>query len=162
MTVGKTVHSFTVRVTDWHGWWLPMDRAETYEWLRNRAEQAFPGRPQVTILDDEIPGDGTLGDVPVGDKMYNVDEARKARGYKPGAQWYFTAGGNVYGFPLELSVGQVRRMQSLHSSDIEGLLNILLGDQRHAFAEEGLTLPDIAKVLEAYLNATEGAGAGRP
>lgn len=86
--------------------------------------------------------------------IFNADVAREGRRYERGNQWYFRINGNVYGLPKELTRQQARALRTLDDTDIDGLLETLLGDQWPKFEKEFVTLPDIATILEAYGQGT--------
>lgn len=89
------------------------------------------------------------------EEIYDADAARVARGYTPGAQWYFEINCNVYSLPVEIGAPLARKVAELSSSEQADLaLDILLGSQAPAFSREYVTLADANGILAAYIQAT--------
>lgn len=86
---------------------------------------------------------------------YDVNAARESRNGAEGRVWQFRVDGQSYTFPRELSREQARALRTLHDTDTDGLLAILLGAKQYErFDRHDLTLTDIAALLEAYDKAT--------
>lgn len=92
---------------------------------------------------------------------YDVDRERAARQARESSVWYFRLDGVLFALPVEISRDRARALRKLDDSDVDGLLRLLLGDaQYEAFdGVEGVTMQDIAGILEAYGEAT---GLGLP
>ncbi|WP_406296171.1 hypothetical protein OG948_12280 [Embleya sp. NBC_00888] len=91
---------------------------------------------------------------------FDVDAARAQRLEAHGRQWRFEVGDSEYTLPTELPRRQLKALQALDDNDIDGLLALLLGEEQYArFADEDVTMQDVAAILGAYGSET-GMGLG--
>ncbi|MFL6072746.1 MAG: hypothetical protein ACJ73S_05045 [Mycobacteriales bacterium] len=82
---------------------------------------------------------------------YDVNAARAQRLEALGERWEFELDGEVFTLPTELPRNAVRDLAALDSSDLDGLLVLLLGDdQFKRFGEHDTTVQDVQALLEAY------------
>ncbi|WP_439674968.1 hypothetical protein [Embleya sp. MST-111070] len=91
---------------------------------------------------------------------FDVNAARAQRLEALGRQWRFEIGDHAYTLPTELPRKQLKALQALDDNDIDGLLALLLGEEQYArFADEDVTMQDVAAILGAYGGET-GMGLG--
>lgn len=82
---------------------------------------------------------------------YSVNAARAQRLEALGEHWEFELDGEVFRLPTELPRSNVQKLATLDPSDLDGLLELLLGeDQYKRFIEHDTTVQDIQALLEAY------------
>ncbi|MYW68757.1 hypothetical protein GTY65_32465 [Streptomyces sp. SID8379] len=91
---------------------------------------------------------------------FDVNAARAQRLEALGRAWTFQLDTDTFELPTELSRGVARKLRALDDNDVDGLLQLLLGDQQFArFEQHDVTMQDIAAILEAYGKET-GLGLG--
>jgi hypothetical protein len=91
---------------------------------------------------------------------FNVNAARAQRQEALGRSWTFELDDETFELPTELPRATARALRSLDDNDVDGLLELLLGDRQYAaFERHDLTMQDVAAVLEAYGKET-GLGLG--
>lgn len=82
---------------------------------------------------------------------FDVNAARAQRHEAHGRAWSFTLDGDTFELPTEIGRRTARELRDLDDSDVDGLLQLLLGkEQFERFDEHDLTMQDIAAILEAY------------
>jgi hypothetical protein len=82
---------------------------------------------------------------------YNVNTARAQRLEALGERWEFELDGETFSLPTELPRTAVNRLAGLDPSDLDGLLQVLLGDEQFTRLDEhALSVQDIQALLEAY------------
>ena len=82
---------------------------------------------------------------------YNVNAARAQRLEALGERWEFELDGETFSLPTELPREAVNRLAALDPSDLDGLLQVLLGDEQvKRLDEHQLSIQDIQALLEAY------------
>ncbi|MEO3787654.1 hypothetical protein ABGB12_30380 [Actinocorallia sp. B10E7] len=82
---------------------------------------------------------------------FNVNAARAQRLEALGRAWEFEIDGETFSLPTELPRRVTRQLQALDDNDIDGLLQLLLGNAQYdRFAEKDLTIQDVNAILEAY------------
>lgn len=93
---------------------------------------------------------------------YNVNAARAQRLEALGQRWEFDLDDDVFSLPTELPRSIVHRLGALDPSDLDGLLELLLGEEQFKrFAEHETSVQDIQALLEAYGKDT-GMPLGNP
>ncbi|MEU9348583.1 hypothetical protein AB0D74_46050 [Streptomyces sp. NPDC048278] len=91
---------------------------------------------------------------------FDVSAARAQRQEALGRTWSFTVDGDTFTLPTELTRRTARALRELDDNDVDGLLQVLLGDAQFTrFDRLDVTMQDIAAVLEAYGKET-GLGLG--
>lgn len=91
---------------------------------------------------------------------FNVNAARAQRQEALGHAWTFEVDGATFELPTELPRATARALRSLDDNDVDGLLELLLGERQYAdFERYELTMQDVAAILEAYGKET-GLGLG--
>lgn len=91
---------------------------------------------------------------------FDVNAARAQRLEAHGRTWSFELDGSSYTLPTELSRATAKSLRKLDDSDVDGLLELLMGEEQYArFEEHDITMQDIAAILEAYGKET-GLGLG--
>jgi hypothetical protein len=91
---------------------------------------------------------------------FNVNAARAQRQELLGDTWTFELDDETFKLPTELPRATARALRSLDDNDVDGLLQLLLGEQQYArFEQHDLTMQDVAAILEAYGKET-GLGLG--
>ncbi|MFJ9784957.1 hypothetical protein ACIRSS_35675 [Amycolatopsis sp. NPDC101161] len=82
---------------------------------------------------------------------YNVNAARAQRLEALGERWEFELDGDTFSLPTELPREAVTRLSGLDASDLDGLLEVLLGaEQFEKLGRHALSVQDIQALLEAY------------
>ncbi|GGR73584.1 hypothetical protein GCM10010252_10190 [Streptomyces aureoverticillatus] len=91
---------------------------------------------------------------------FNVNAARAQRLEAVGRAWSFELDGDAFELPTELTRAVARQLRALDDNDVDGLLELLLGEAQFArFARHETTMQDIAAILDAYGKET-GLGLG--
>ncbi|MEV5968668.1 hypothetical protein [Streptomyces sp. NPDC051921] len=91
---------------------------------------------------------------------FDVNAARAQRLEAHGRTWSFELDGESYTLPTELSRRIAKALRKLDDSDVDGLLELLMGEEQYArFEEHEVTMQDVAAILEAYGQET-GLGLG--
>ncbi|MEV0255227.1 hypothetical protein AB0H82_13345 [Streptomyces sp. NPDC050732] len=91
---------------------------------------------------------------------FNVNAARAQRLEALGRAWTFELDSDSFELPTELTRTTARKLRDLDDNDVDGLLELLLGDEQFArFGRHDVTMQDIAAILEAYGKET-GLGLG--
>ncbi|MFD8075345.1 hypothetical protein ACFV3E_22175 [Streptomyces sp. NPDC059718] len=91
---------------------------------------------------------------------FDVSAARAQRLEALGRSWTFTVDGDTFELPTELGRSTARKLRALDDNDVDGLLELLLGEpQFERFDRHEVTMQDIAAILEAYGKET-GLGLG--
>ncbi|MFD7897487.1 hypothetical protein ACFV0C_30290 [Streptomyces sp. NPDC059568] len=91
---------------------------------------------------------------------FDVNAARAQRLEALGRDWTFELDGDSFQLPTELTRTTARTLRGLDDNDVDGLLELLLGEQQFArFERHEVTMQDIAAILEAYGKET-GLGLG--
>ncbi|MER5790093.1 hypothetical protein [Streptomyces sp. NPDC001980] len=91
---------------------------------------------------------------------FDVSAARAQRQEALGRTWSFTIDGDTFTLPTELTRKTARALRELDDNDVDGLLQVLLGDAQFSrFDRLDVTMQDIAAILEAYGKET-GLGLG--
>ncbi|MEU1014804.1 hypothetical protein ABZ383_27925 [Streptomyces sp. NPDC005900] len=91
---------------------------------------------------------------------FNVNAARAQRLEALGRAWTFELDAETFELPTELTRATARELRDLDDNDVDGLLELLLGEQQFArFERHDVTMQDIAAILEAYGKET-GLGLG--
>ncbi|MFJ3900444.1 hypothetical protein [Streptomyces sp. NPDC090025] len=91
---------------------------------------------------------------------FDVNAARAQRLEAHGRTWSFELDGESFTLPTELSRKTAKGLRKLDDSDVDGLLELLMGEEQYArFEEHDITMQDIAAILEAYGQET-GLGLG--
>jgi hypothetical protein len=82
---------------------------------------------------------------------YNVNAVRAQRLEALGERWEFELDGDSFSLPTELPREAVARLSGLDPSDLDGLLEVLLGaEQCERLGKHALSVQDIQALLEAY------------
>ncbi|RSN65361.1 hypothetical protein DMH01_02985 [Amycolatopsis sp. WAC 04182] len=82
---------------------------------------------------------------------YNVNAARAQRLEALGERWEFELDGETFSLPTELPRDSVGRLAALDPSDLDGLLQVLLGDEQFKRLDEhAVSVQDVQALLEAY------------
>lgn len=91
---------------------------------------------------------------------FDVSAARAQRLEALGRSWTFTVDGDTFELPTELTCSTARELRALDDNDVDGLLQLLLGERQFdRFDRHEVTMQDIAAILEAYGKET-GLGLG--
>ncbi|MFK4069606.1 hypothetical protein [Streptomyces sp. NPDC029674] len=91
---------------------------------------------------------------------FNVNAARAQRLEALGRAWTFELDSDSFELPTELTRTTARKLRDLDDNDVDGLLELLLGEEQFArFERHDVTMQDIAAILEAYGKET-GLGLG--
>ncbi|MET8687703.1 hypothetical protein ABZ921_37435 [Streptomyces atriruber] len=91
---------------------------------------------------------------------FNVNAARAQRLEALGRAWTFELDSDSFELPTELTRATARALRDLDDNDVDGLLELLLGEAQYArFERHEVTMQDIAAILEAYGKET-GLGLG--
>ncbi|MFE6166208.1 hypothetical protein ACFQ7F_45785 [Streptomyces sp. NPDC056486] len=91
---------------------------------------------------------------------FNVNAARAQRLEALGRAWTFELDSDSFELPTELTRTTARKLRDLDDNDVDGLLELLLGETQFArFERHDVTMQDIAAILEAYGKET-GLGLG--
>ncbi|MFF0037634.1 hypothetical protein ACFYRG_15605 [Streptomyces mirabilis] len=91
---------------------------------------------------------------------FNVNAARAQRLEALGRSWTFELDHDSFELPTELTRTTARELRDLDDNDVDGLLQLLLGERQFArFEKHDVTMQDIAAILEAYGKET-GLGLG--
>ncbi|GAA3374295.1 hypothetical protein GCM10020367_37630 [Streptomyces sannanensis] len=91
---------------------------------------------------------------------FDVNAARAQRLEATGRKWSFELDGESYELPTELSRSTAKALRRLDDNDVDGLLELLMGEKQFArFEQHDITMQDIAAILEAYGKET-GLGLG--
>ncbi|MER5887324.1 hypothetical protein ABT160_26195 [Streptomyces sp. NPDC001941] len=91
---------------------------------------------------------------------FDVNAARAQRQEAHGRTWSFELDGESYTLPTELSRRTAKNLRKLDDNDVDGLLELLMGEEQYArFEEHDITMQDVAAILEAYGKET-GLGLG--
>lgn len=91
---------------------------------------------------------------------FSATAARATRLEATGATWTFELDGETFTLPTELTRATARALRQLEDHDVDGLLQLLLGEEQFArFDKHEATMQDIAAILEAYGRET-GLGMG--
>ncbi|MEU6389790.1 hypothetical protein [Streptomyces sp. NPDC046939] len=91
---------------------------------------------------------------------FDVNAARAQRLEALGRAWTFRIDDDAFELPTELSRAVARKLRALDDNDVDGLLQLLLGERQFArFEQHDVTMQDIAAILEAYGKET-GLGLG--
>ncbi|RVU27435.1 hypothetical protein EOT10_09740 [Streptomyces antnestii] len=91
---------------------------------------------------------------------FNVNAARAQRLEALGRAWTFQLDDDTFELPTEFGRSMARKLRALDDNDVDGLLQLLLGDAQFArFERHDVTMQDIAAILEAYGTET-GLGLG--
>ena len=82
---------------------------------------------------------------------YNVNVVRAQRLEALGERWEFELAAAAFSLPTELPRAAVTRLAALDPSDLDGLLEVLLGaEQFEKFGQHDLSVQDVQALLEAY------------
>ncbi|WP_290052280.1 hypothetical protein [Amycolatopsis solani] len=82
---------------------------------------------------------------------YNVNAVRAQRLEALGERWEFELDGDTFSLPTELPREAVARLSGLDPSDLDGLLEVLLGaEQFEQLGRHALSVQDVQALLEAY------------
>jgi hypothetical protein len=91
---------------------------------------------------------------------FDVNAARAQRQEASGRNWSFELDGESYTLPTELSRATAKALRKLDDNDVDGLLELLMGEAQFArFEQHDITMQDVAAILEAYGKET-GLGLG--
>ncbi|MCZ4506872.1 hypothetical protein O3Q52_01345 [Streptomyces sp. ActVer] len=91
---------------------------------------------------------------------FNVNAARAQRLEALGRAWTFELDDDSFELPTELTRTTAHTLRDLDDNDVDGLLQLLLGEKQFArFERHDVTMQDIAAILEAYGKET-GLGLG--
>ncbi|MER5970263.1 hypothetical protein ACFYYR_24520 [Streptomyces sp. NPDC001922] len=91
---------------------------------------------------------------------FDVNAARAQRLEALGRAWTFQLDDDTFELPTELTRQTARNLRDLDDNDVDGLLQLLLGEQQFArFNRHEVTMQDIGAILEAYGKET-GLGLG--
>ncbi|MFF1601754.1 hypothetical protein ACFVYV_30305 [Streptomyces mirabilis] len=91
---------------------------------------------------------------------FNVNAARAQRLEALGHSWTFELDDHSFELPTELTRTTARELRDLDDNDVDGLLQLLLGERQFArFEKHDVTMQDIAAILDAYGKET-GLGLG--
>ncbi|MDX2542668.1 hypothetical protein ACOT81_18265 [Streptomyces sp. WI04-05B] len=91
---------------------------------------------------------------------FDVNAARAQRLEALGRSWSFNLDGDTFTLPTELSRATAKALRKLDDNDVDGLLELLMGEEQFArFERHEVTMQDIAAILEAYGKET-GLGLG--
>ncbi|MCT9083879.1 MULTISPECIES: hypothetical protein [Streptomyces] len=91
---------------------------------------------------------------------FDVNAARAQRLEALGRTWSFELDEESYTLPTELTRATAKALRKLDDNDVDGLLQLLLGEKQFArFEQHEITMQDIAAILEAYGKET-GLGLG--
>ncbi|WP_432095160.1 hypothetical protein [Streptomyces sp. bgisy100] len=91
---------------------------------------------------------------------FDVNAARAQRLEVLGRAWTFQLDDDTFELPTELTRQTARNLRDLDDNDVDGLLQLLLGEQQFArFNRHEVTMQDIGAILEAYGKET-GLGLG--
>ncbi|MDX3454332.1 hypothetical protein PV396_20700 [Streptomyces sp. ME02-8801-2C] len=91
---------------------------------------------------------------------FDVNAARAQRLEALGRTWSFNLDGDTFTLPTELSRATAKALRKLDDNDVDGLLELLMGEEQFArFERHEVTMQDIAAILEAYGKET-GLGLG--
>ncbi|TQN33572.1 hypothetical protein FHX37_3598 [Haloactinospora alba] len=95
---------------------------------------------------------------------FNVNAARAQRLEALGHAWEFELDGEVFSLPSELPRSAAGKLAALDPSDLDGLLQVLMGEQQfEAFSKHEVSVQDIQAILEAYGKETGmSLGEGTP
>jgi len=86
---------------------------------------------------------------------YNVNAARAQRLEARGERWEFEIDGDPFSLPTEIPHRVVKALAALDDSDLEGMLELLLGSvQYQRFVKHEVSVQDIQALLEEYGRAT--------
>jgi hypothetical protein len=82
---------------------------------------------------------------------YDVNAARAQRLEALGERWEFELDGDTFSLPTELPRDAVSRLAALDPADLDGLLQVLLGDEQFKRLDDhSLSVQDVQSLLEAY------------
>lgn len=82
---------------------------------------------------------------------FNVNAARAQRLEATGTDWEFELDDEVFTLPREFSRSMAKRLSQIDDNDIDGLLEVLLGEEQFdRFNKHTVTVQDVAALLEAY------------
>ena len=88
----------------------------------------------------------------------NADRAQRLEAL--GRTWSFELDTESYTLPTELTRATAKALRELDDNDVDGLLQLLLGEKQFTrFEQHEVTMQDIAAILEAYGKET-GLGLG--
>ncbi|MEV6511687.1 MULTISPECIES: hypothetical protein [unclassified Streptomyces] len=91
---------------------------------------------------------------------FDVNAARAQRLEALGRTWSFELDTESYTLPTELTRATAKALRKLDDNDVDGLLQLLLGEKQFTrFEQHEVTMQDIAAILEAYGKET-GLGLG--
>ncbi|MFI5877760.1 hypothetical protein [Streptomyces sp. NPDC051554] len=91
---------------------------------------------------------------------FDVNAARAQRLEALGRTWSFELDTESYTLPTELTRATAKALRRLDDNDVDGLLQLLLGEKQFTrFEQHEVTMQDIAAILEAYGKET-GLGLG--
>ncbi|MCX5368624.1 hypothetical protein OG613_27150 [Streptomyces sp. NBC_00015] len=91
---------------------------------------------------------------------FDVNAARAQRLEALGRTWSFELDDESFTLPTELTRATAKALRELDDNDVDGLLELLMGEQQFArFERHEVTMQDIAAILEAYGKET-GLGLG--
>lgn len=91
---------------------------------------------------------------------FDVNAARAQRLEALGRTWSFEPDDESFTLPTELTRATAKALRELDDNDVDGLLELLMGEQQFArFERHEVTMQDIAAILEAYGKET-GLGLG--
>ncbi|MEU3072384.1 hypothetical protein [Streptomyces laurentii] len=91
---------------------------------------------------------------------FDVNAARAQRQEASGRNWSFELDGETYTLPTELSRATAKALRKLDDNDVDGLLELLMGEAQFVrFEQHDITMQDVAAILEAYGKET-GLGLG--
>ncbi|MFI1922766.1 MULTISPECIES: hypothetical protein [unclassified Streptomyces] len=91
---------------------------------------------------------------------FDVNAARAQRLEALGRTWSFELDAESFTLPTELTRATAKALRELDDNDVDGLLELLMGEQQFArFEQYEVTMQDIAAILEAYGKET-GLGLG--
>ncbi|MFG2376077.1 hypothetical protein ACGFY9_31955 [Streptomyces sp. NPDC048504] len=91
---------------------------------------------------------------------FDVNAARAQRLEALGRTWSFELDTESYTLPTELTRATAKALRKLDDNDVDGLLQLLLGEKQFSrFEQHEVTMQDIAAILEAYGKET-GLGLG--
>ncbi|KFU78575.1 hypothetical protein SAMN04489729_6616 [Amycolatopsis lurida] len=82
---------------------------------------------------------------------FNVNAARAQRLEVDGTDWEFELDDEVFRLPREFPRAMARKLSQVDDNDVDGLLEILLGEEQYErFDKHLVTVQDVAALLEAY------------
>ncbi|MEV8537371.1 hypothetical protein [Streptomyces sp. NPDC051572] len=91
---------------------------------------------------------------------FDVNAARAQRLEALGRTWSFELDTESYTLPTELTRATAKALRRLDDNDVDGLLQLLLGEKQFTrFEQHEVTMQDIGAILEAYGKET-GLGLG--